>query len=193
MLFMRIIVATISIFFLSLFANLLGVDTKQTTCSHCIWIQNNDPKIKRHEGQPEPYIHDKDSTLMIYPILENADIPGERYIQDVKFIYKDLHYCSDMSKITIVNKNGNFSSISLQRMSCKIICTVRFKPSHIEQLSTVPTQKIIIENLVTDNIYEYQMKDSLYFIKSYKNVDYKGEIVKKTVEKKAPVKGGHIK
>jgi hypothetical protein len=193
MLFMRIIVATISIFFLSLFANLLGVDTKQTTCSHCIWIQKNDPKIKRHEGQPEPYIHDKDSTLMIFPILENADIPGESYIQDVKFIYKDLHYCSDMSKITIVNKNGNFTSISLQKMSCKIICTVRFKPSHIEQLSTVPTQKIIIENIVTDNVYEYQMKDSLYFIKSYKNVDYKGEIVKKTVEKKTPVKGGHVK
>jgi hypothetical protein len=190
---MRIIVATISIFFLSLFANLLGVDTNKTTCSHCIWIQNNDPKIKRHEGQPEPYIHDKDSTLMIYPILENADIPGERYIQDVKFIYKDLHYCSDMSKITIVNKNGNFTSISLQRMSCKIICTVRFKPSHIEQLSTVPTQKIIIENLVTDNIYEYQMKDSLYFIKSYKNVDYKGEIVNKPVDKKPPVKRGQIK
>jgi hypothetical protein len=193
MLFMRIIVATISIFFLSFFANLLGVDTKQTTCSHCIWIQKNDPKIKRHEGQPEPYIHDKDSTLMIFPILENADIPGESYIQDVKFIYKDLHYCSDMSKITIVNKNGNFSSISLQKMSCKIIATVRFKPSHIEQLSTVPTQKIIIENIVTDNVYEYQMKDSLYFIKSYKNVDYKGEIVNKPVDKKPPVKRGQIK
>ena len=37
------------------------------------------------------------------------------------------------------------------------------------------------------------MKDSLYFIKSYKNVDYKGEIVKKTVEKKAPVKSGQVK
>lgn len=189
---MRIIVASISIFFASLFADSLNRDTNVSTCSHCVWIEKNDPKIVLHEGQPMPYIQDSDSTLMIFPILENEDIPGKRYIQDIKFVYKDLHYCSDMTKITFVNKRGSFSSLSIQRMSCRIVAVVKFKPSHIEQLSTIPTQKIIIENLVTDNIYEFQMNDSLYFIKSYKNVDYKGEIVK-GVKNSSPVKGGQIK
>ena len=105
---------------------------------------------------------------MIYPILENSDTPGYRYIQDIKFIYKDLHYCSDINKITVVNKDTSFSVTSIRRMSCKINAVARFSDNESKILKSIPTQKIIIENLVTDNIYEYPLKDSLYFINAYK-------------------------
>lgn len=187
---MRIIVATISMIIISLFGDYTSTMPKQE-CTHCEFSKK-EAKINFFTDQPNVYVHDKDTTLMIQPILENADNPGYRYIQDIKFIYKDMHYCSDMSKITIVNKNGQFSSTSLKRMSCKIVSYVRFNNEQCDILSKVPTQKIIIENLVTDNIYEYQMKDSLYFIKVYKMQDYKFPVIKST-PKFTPKNGGHIK
>jgi len=150
---MKIIVAFFSI---SLFSLLTGfVEFRQNLeCSHCQYITKFESSKYVNPDQPKPYLHDKDSTLMIYPIVENADNPGFRYIRDIKFVYKDLHYCSDVSKIT--------------------------------------TQKVIIENLVTDNIYEYELKDSLYFIKVYKIEDY----VEKPLHKDpvfTPKKSGWIK
>jgi hypothetical protein len=129
---------------------------------------------------------------MIFPILENDDNPGYRYIQDIKFIYKDLHYCSDQAKITFVTRKGNFELVSMPRMSCKILALARFTEEQTELISKVPTQKIIIENLVTDNIYEYPMKDSLYFVKVYKSQDYKGDFPKKS-DFWNPKKSGHVK
>lgn len=188
---MKIIVAFFSISLFSLFTGF--VEFKQNVdCSHCEHIAKYESSIYFSDDQPKPYLHDFDSTLMIYPILENADNPGYRYIQDIKFIYKDKHYCSDQSKITIVNKNGQFSVNSLKRMSCKINSSVRFTKEQCDILSTVPTQKVLIENLVTDNIYEYQLKDSLYFIKAYKMQDYKFTVMK-SVPKFTPKNGGHIK
>lgn len=183
---------------MSLVSDFFNRDTNQSTnqphdgCPHCSYIQRMEPKTKLIEGQPKPYIHDKDSTLMIFPILENEDNPGNRYIQDIKFIYKDLHYCSDQAKITFVNRNGEFEIISMKRMSCKIITTARFSNEQTQMLSKIPTQKIIIENLVTDNIYEYVMKDSLYFVKVYKLQDYKGDFPQKN-DFWNPKKSGHVK
>ncbi len=193
---MRIIVASISIFLMSLFADFLNRDTNlgdepKQNCSHCTFKQS-ESKTRLNEGQPQPYIHDADSTLMIFPILENDDNPGYRYIQDIKFIYKDLHYCSDQAKITFVTRKGNFEMVSMQRMSCKILALARFTEEQTELISKVPTQKIIIENLVTDNIYEYPMKDSLYFVKVYKSQDYKGDFPKKS-DFWNPKKSGHVK
>lgn len=188
---MKIIVAFFSI---SLFSLLTGfVEFRQNLeCSHCQYVSKNESsKYFGDSDQPKPYIHDKDSTLMIYPILENADNPGSRYIQDIKFIYKDKHYCGDVSKITIVNNNGGFTLNSLPRISCKITSYVRFNEEQCDILSTVPTQKVIIENLVTDNIYEYNLTDSLYFIKAYKMQDYKS-VKLKSNPKFTPKKGGQI-
>jgi hypothetical protein len=147
---------------------------------------------KESTNQPIPYLHDKDSTLMIYPILENDNMPGDKYIQDIKFIYKDLHYCSDMSSIKIINKDTTFTFLSIKRMSCKISAVIRIDEHQRKIISTVPTQKIIIENLVTDNIYHYDMKDSLYFIKAFKLEDYKKPLQTKKVEFK-PKSGGQVK
>jgi hypothetical protein len=169
---MKTTVALLCIFILGIFNDYAQYEYEyKNECAHCNYINKYEARLNKIDGQPSPYVHDADSTLVIYPLLENADNPGERYIQDIKFIYKDLHYCSDQSKVTIVNKDGQFSVISLQRMSCKIISYVRFTDEQRLILATKPTQKIIIENLVTDNIYEYTLKDSLYFIKNYKLED----------------------
>lgn len=55
-------------------------------------------------------------------------------------------------------------------MSCRINAVVRFEEKEAKMLASIPTQKIIIENLVTDNIYEYPLKDTLYFINTYSKV-----------------------
>jgi len=167
---MKTTVALLCIFIFSIFNDYAQYEL-ENDCTHCTYVKKYEPKINQMADQPTPYIHDADSTLLIYPLLENADNPGERYIQDIKFIYKDLHYCSDLSKVTIVNKDTSFSNISLKRMSCKIVTVVRFTDEQRVILATKPTQKIIIENLVTDNIYEYTLKDSLYFIRNYKLED----------------------
>ena len=193
---MKTTVALLCIFILGIFNDYAQYEYEyKNECPHCNYINKYEPKINKIDGQPSPYVHDADSTLVIYPLLENADNPGERYIQDIKFIYKDLHYCSDQSKITVVNKDGQFSVISLQRMSCKIISYARFTDEQRLILATKPTQKIIIENLVTDNIYEYTLKDSLYFIKNYKLED---DIVKikpkpKTTPVSKPKNSGFVK
>ncbi len=165
---MKILLALLSIF---LFSAVFSFYSYEDECSHCYYKKTFENKLYWDNYQPLPYIHDKDSSLMIYPILENEDAPGYRYIQDIKFIYKDLHYCSDINKITIVNKDTSFSVISIRRMSCRINAVVRFSDNESKILKSIPTQKIIIENLVTDNIYEYPLKDSLYFINAYKKVN----------------------
>lgn len=188
---MKIIVAFFSISLLSLLTGF--VEFKQSIeCSHCEYITKNESSRYIDPEQPKPYIHDADSTLSIYPIVENVDNPGHRYIQDIKFIYKDLHYCGDESKITIVNRKGQFSTISMKRMSCKIKSIARFNSEQCNQLKNIPTQSIIIENLVTDNIYQYDLKDSLYFIKVFKIEDY---IEKPQVKKSEfkPKSGGFVK
>ncbi len=188
---MKIIVAFFSI---SLFSLLTGfVEFRQNIeCSHCEYIKKNESLRYIDPEQPKPYVHDSDSTLLIYPIVENANNPGYRYISDIKFVYKDLHYCSDESKITIVNRNGQFTTTSMKRMSCKIKTIARFNDDQCNKLKKIPTQKIIIENLVTDNIYQYELKDSLYFIKVFKVEDYVEKPQVKKPEFK-PKSGGFVK
>jgi len=123
--------------------------------------------------QPKPYLHDKDTTLLIQPILENSDLPGYRYVQDIKFYYKDLHYCSDINKITFITKDTSFSIVSIKRMSCKILAIVRLTKVEQKIIARNPVEKIIIENLVTDNIYTYNISDKTYFINIYKLTDSK--------------------
>jgi hypothetical protein len=188
---MKIIVAFFSISLLSLLTGFAKFK-QSIECSHCEYITKNESSRYIDPEQPKPYVHDTDSTLVIYPIVENADNPGNRYIQDIKFVYKDLHYCSDESKITIVNRKGQFSTTSMKRMSCKIKTIARFGDEQCNQLKNIPTQSIIIENLVTDNIYQYDLKDSLYFIKVFKIEDYK-EKPQTNKKEFIPKNGGFVK
>lgn len=158
----------ISLFIILFFSLIFSFYSYEDECTHCYYKRKFENKLFWDNYQPLPYIHDKDSSLMIYPILENQDTPGYKFIQDIKFIYKDLHNCSDINKVTVVNKDTSFSVTSIRRMSCKINAVARFSDRESKILKSIPTQKIIIENLVTDNIYEYPLKDSLYFINAYK-------------------------
>ena len=163
---MRIIVATISMIIISLFGDYTSTMPKHD-------ISASMPPISREIPQPKPYLHDKDTTLMIQPILENADLPGYRYIQDIKFYYKDLYYCSDMNKITFVTDDTSFSIVSIKRMSCKILAIVRLNKTQQDNLGKFPIRKVIIENLVTDNVYTYEILNTKYFIDAYKVTDSK--------------------
>jgi hypothetical protein len=189
---MKTLVAVFSMFIFSIFADYSSTNfEKDQECTHCQYIKKYESHYSAIEDQPKPYIQDLDSNLVIYPILENADLPGDRWIRDIKFIYKDKHYCSDLTKVTFVTKDTSFSVVSLQRMSCKIMSIVRLDDSQFQILKKNPVTTIVIENLVTDNIYNYTMNDSLYFIKVFKLDNSKS--VSKPVKDFTPKKSGFVK
>jgi hypothetical protein len=139
-------------------------------CTHCEFIKTYESKdIRPYGEQPTPYIH-KDSLIVVQPIIDNADMSKEfQYIQEFKVTYKDKHYCSDSSKLTFVTSVDSFSTYNIRnRVSCKIDAWFRLSPYQTKLISTYPTKTIVIENLVTDNIYRYEMKDPLYFVKAFK-------------------------
>lgn len=189
---MKTLVAIFSMFIFSIFADYSSTNfEKDQDCTHCQYIKKYEPNYSVSPDQPKPYVQDLDSNLVIYPILENADLPGDRYIRDIKFIYKDKHYCSDLTKVTFVTSDTSFSIVSLQRMSCKIMSIVRIEDSHVQILKKSPVKSLIIENLVNDNIYNYTMNDSLYFVKVFKLDDSKS--ISKPVKNFTPKKSGFVK
>ena len=154
---------------LMLFLSFAPISENQT-CSHCEYIKTNESKnFKLYGDQPAPYIH-KDSLIIVQPIIDNADMSKEfQYIQEYRVTYKDKHYCSDSGKLTFVTSVDSFSTYNIRnRVSCKIDAWFRLSPYQTKLISTYPTKTIVIENLVTDNIYRYEMKDPLYFIKVFK-------------------------
>jgi hypothetical protein len=189
---MKTLVAIFSMFIFSIFADYSSTNfDKDPECTHCQYIKKYESKSVVSADQPKPYVQDLDSNLVVYPILENADLPGDRYIRDIKFIYKDKHYCSDLTKVTFVTSDTSFSVVSLQRMSCKILSIIRLDDYQAQILKKSPVKTLIIENLVTDNIYNYTMRDSLYFVKSFKLDDSKS--VSKPVNNFTPKKSGFVK
>ena len=147
----------------------IGVDEP---CSHCEFIKKNESNnIKPYGDQPSPYIH-TDSLMVIQPIIDNVDMSKEyQFIQEFKVTYKDKHYCSDSSMITFVTSVDSFSTYNVRnRVSCKIDAWFRLTSYQTRLISTYPTKTIVIENLVTDNVYRYELKDPMYFIKVFKSI-----------------------
>lgn len=189
---MKTLVAIFSMFIFSIFADYSSTNfEKDQECTHCQYIKKYESRSVVLPEQPNPYLQDSDSNLVIYPILENADLPGDRYTRDIKFIYKDKHYCSDLTKVTFVTSDTTFSVVSIQRMSCKILSIIRLNDYQSQILKKNPVKNLIIENLVTDNIYNYTMNDSLYFVKTFKLDDSKS--VSKPVKNFTPKKSGFVK
>ena len=58
-------------------------------------------------------------------------------------------------------------------MSCKILAIVRLNKTQQDNLAKFPIRKVIIENLVTDNIYTYEISNTKYFIDVYRVTDSK--------------------
>jgi hypothetical protein len=164
---LTIITSTILMILLS-FAPIGGDET----CSHCEFIKKNESNnTKLYGDQPAPYIH-TDSLMVIQPVIDNIDMSKEyRFIQEIKVTYKDKHYCSDSSKITFITSVDSFSTYNVRnRVSCKINAWFKLTSYQTKLISTYPTKTIVIENLVTDNIYRYEMKDPTYFIKVFKEM-----------------------
>lgn len=149
-----------------------GLTGQNETCSHCEYIKKYESNsFNLYDGQPDPYIH-KDSLIVVQPIIDNIDMSKEfKFIQDFKVTYKDKHYCSDSSKITFITSVDSFSTYNINnRVSCKIDAWFRLTSYQTKLISTYPTKTIVIENLVTDNIYRYELSDSSYFIKVFKTL-----------------------
>jgi hypothetical protein len=119
--------------------------------------------------QPAPYV--VDSGLTIAPILENDDLPGYRYISDVKLVYPRPAYCSDSIRAVFI-----FSDRVLTKPLKKWICTspngwLRLTTEESLVLSRVPLLAIRLENTATGESYNHALLDSEYFIRVYSRVD----------------------
>ena len=127
--------------------------------------------FKSYGEQIPPYIN-KDSLIIVQPIVENDHMSKEyQHIQEFKVTYRDKHYCSDSSKLTFVTSVDSFSTYNIRnRMSCNIDAWFKLTPYQIKLISTYPTKTIVIENLVTDNIYRHDLKNTLYFIRAFNSL-----------------------
>jgi hypothetical protein len=157
----------ISALCLMLLISLSPVDNVQK-CPHCTYIERNEPRYRTDPKQPKPYIH-KDSLFIIQPVIENFDGPKEFWhMNEFRLTYKDLHYCSDSTMLTIYLANDSIKMWNIRpRISCRIDMWYRYNNRDGDLLSKYSIQGVKIENRVTDNIYMYKMTDPNYFIKTY--------------------------
>jgi hypothetical protein len=121
-------------------------------------------------GQQPPPLNFKDSTKL-QPIVENENSPkSDRYIQTVKLYYKDLHYCSDSTKISFLTQAGDsLSKYNVkQSPSCTIVVRFNLTNEELKWLERYPVTQIGIYNRVTDNYYLKKVEDPNYFIKVLK-------------------------
>lgn len=160
--------AIITSFILLLLLSLRPVDNKYD-CAHCGYINKIEPTYHQDPRQPKEYIH-TDSMFSIQPIIDNIDEPiKDRYIQEFRLTYKDKHYCSDSTKLTLYFDRDSITLWNVRpRMSCKITMWYRVNIDQQRIMSTKILKTIKIENRVTDNIYMYNMNDENYFIKTFK-------------------------
>jgi hypothetical protein len=106
--------------------------------------------------------------LTVQPILENDDLPGDRYIQDLKLVYTLPAFCSDSVRAVFV-----FSDRVFYTPIKKTVCTgqvgfVRLTDEMSRTLSRVPLLAIRLENTWTGESYPHPLIDRDYFIDVYR-------------------------
>lgn len=106
--------------------------------------------------------------LTVQPILENDDLPGDRYIQDLKLVYAMPAYCSDSVRAVFV-----FSDRVFYKPIKKTVCTgqigyVRLDDEESLTLSRVPLLAIRLENTWTGESYSHPLVDRHYFVDVYR-------------------------
>ena len=138
-------------------------------CDHCGYTNVFESGYHQDPRQPKEYVH-TDSMFSIQPIIDNIDEPiKDRYIQEFKLTYKDKHYCSDSTRLTLYFDKDSITLWNVRpRMSCKIIMWYRVNTDQQRIMSTESLKSVKIENRVTDNIYMYKMNDEEFFIKTFK-------------------------
>ena len=106
--------------------------------------------------------------LVVQPILENDDLPGDRYIQDLKLVYSLPAFCSDSVRAVFV-----FTDRVFYKPVKKAVCTgqigyVRLLEEESLTLSRVPLLAIRLENTWTGESYPHALVDREYFIRVYR-------------------------
>lgn len=141
---------------------------KKGDCAHCQYVKKYETASYLDKRQPDPYIH-KDSLFIFQPVIDNLDEPMKyRYMNEFKMTYKDLHYCSDSTKLTLYVPGDSIKMWNIRpKISCKIEMWYRLSERGEELLSKYPVNSVKIENRVTDNIYVYKMSNQYYFMKIY--------------------------
>ena len=141
---------------------------KKGDCAHCQYVKKYEIASYLDKRQPDPYIH-KDSLFIFQPVIDNLDEPIKyRYMNEFKMTYKDLHYCSDSTKLTLYVPGDSIKMWNIRpKISCKIEMWYRLSERGEELLSKYPVNSVKIENRVTDNIYVYKMSNPYYFMKVY--------------------------
>lgn len=143
-----------------------------------------------NKSQPKPLV---EQNVTFQPIVENIDSGSDYwYIRTIKIYYDDpmkkiillsngdtlKNYCTDSTRVTFISNNDTIVVYSVKRMSCVILTVINLKDEHISFLKQNALKRVLIENLVTDNTINIQIKDSMYF----KNVlkTFEGKYIKKT-------------
>jgi len=159
----------IFIFFIIVGLSTLAINSdKKEPCEHCNYVEKNQERFEFYENQPVPYIHDKDSSLIICPILDNEDSKTDKRISEIKIYYKDNHFCSTLTNVIFVMEDSTYKLTSLRNMSCKIVSYIKIPQEN--PLKTKQINKIIIENISANTKHEYILNNKNYFIETYKNI-----------------------
>ena len=105
--------------------------------------------------------------LTVQPILENDDLPGDRYIQDLKLVYALPAFCSDSVRAVFVFVDRVFYT-PIRKTTCSgQIGFVRLTDEMSQILATVPLLAIRLENTWTGESYPHPLIDRDYFVEVY--------------------------
>jgi hypothetical protein len=130
--------------------------------------------ILTHE-QPKPLI---EQNITFQPIVENIELGrGYWYIRTIKVYYTDAlstpislsngdtlsSYCTDSTSVAFISNNDTIIVYSVKRMSCVILAVINLNDTHISFLRNNALKRAVIHNLITDNVFNIEIKDSTYF------------------------------
>jgi hypothetical protein len=112
-----------------------------------------------------------DTGLTVIPIIENEDVPGSRYIKDIRLVYSVPPFCGNSTRAIFLLYTGE-----IVKPVKKFICHSRsgfisMTPEENKLLSKSQVIGIRIENLDTGVSSNHVLVDRDFFIRIYKQVD----------------------
>ena len=112
-----------------------------------------------------------DTGLTVTVIVENDDIPGSRYIRDIKLTYDVPPFCGNSTRAIFLLYSGE-----LIKPVKKFVCNSRngfvtLTPDENKMLAKSQVIGIRIENLDTGVFSNHILVDRDFFINVYKQID----------------------
>lgn len=132
-------------------------------------------EIPQPPPQPQPLV---EQTVTFCPIVENIDLGRDYwYIRTIKVYYTDstptpillsngdslTTYCTDSTSVSFISSNDTIIIYSVKRMSCAILAVINLNDTHVSFLRNNAVKRAVIHNLITDNVFNVEIKDSTYF------------------------------